>query len=199
MGEAQGGSKKMGKRVVIDLTDEEVTEVVAEEEEEEEEEIEEGVAKEEEKVVKEEDGVVKHEEGGAKQEEGLVKQEDEAEEEQAVAALLPQPFVCTGQPQQKITLTDEQKVIVQTAPPPGVTPQVVRITAAAGTGKTTTLEHVAKQMLKLGHVVKCLTFSKSAAEDAQSRMPNDINMQTSTIHSCAMQLSFPKSGQRVKL
>ena len=193
----------MGKRVVIDLTDEEVTEVVVEEEEEE---IEEGVAKEEEKVVKEEDGVVKHEEGRAKQEEGVVKQEegvikqeDEAEEEQAVAALLPQPFVCAAQPQQKITLTDEQKAIVQTVLPPGATPQVVRVTAAAGTGKTTTLEHVAKQMLKLGHVVKYLTFSKSAAEDAQSRMPNDINMQTSTIHSCAMQLSFPKSGQRVKL
>eukprot|EP00729_Bicosta_minor_P008944 gene8944-27223_t len=71
-------------------------------------------------------------------------------------------------------LTTEQKTIVDSACPPG-TPQIVRVTAAAGTGKTTVIIEVAKRLSSCGHTsIMYVTFNKTAAEDARNRIQSKI-------------------------
>ena len=52
--------------------------------------------------------------------------------------------------------------------------RVVRITAAAGTGKTTTLEMLAAKLVGLGHKVLYLVYNKVAQEEANSRFQRSI-------------------------
>ena len=72
---------------------------------------------------------------------------------------------------------------------------IVRVTAAAGTGKTTTLLHLALRCIDLGHTeVTYVTYSKASAVDAQTRiqalLPDDKKscIDASTLHSCAMRI-----------
>ena len=72
---------------------------------------------------------------------------------------------------------------------------MVRVNAAAGTGKTTVLIHLAIRLIDLGHKgVNYLTFSKASANDAKSRMQAALDdehksyVSASTLHSCAMRL-----------
>ena len=72
---------------------------------------------------------------------------------------------------------------------------IVRVTAAAGTGKTTTLLHLALRCIDLNHkLVTYVTFSKASAVDAEERiqalLPPDKKslIQASTLHSCAMRI-----------
>lgn len=74
---------------------------------------------------------------------------------------------------------------------------IVRVNAAAGTGKTTTLIHLADHCIRLGHKVKYVTFASAAAKDAKSRMCAYLNtngqqnkVSASTLHSCAMRLLY---------
>jgi len=97
-------------------------------------------------------------------------------------------------------LTAQQKAILDQAKPPfelsGIvkgqaqqTP-MVRITAAAGTGKTTTLVFLAKRLKELGHSqITFVTFSRCSARDAVVKM-NDMKLcnvvEVKTVHACAM-------------
>ena len=67
-------------------------------------------------------------------------------------------------------LTRQQRAIVNLAKSPGDIPagwgdvngELIRVTAAAGTGKTTTMEAVAERLLELGHpMVMYVTFTRS--------------------------------------
>ena len=62
-------------------------------------------------------------------------------------------------------LTDEQQAIIGFAKPPDAIPthgEIVRVTAAAGTGKTTCLVHVARRLIELGHKrIHYVTFNRS--------------------------------------
>lgn len=111
------------------------------------------------------------------------------------------------------SLSQQQLDVVKLARPPtnkcsndstnGSRPgYMVRVTAAAGTGKTTTLLHLAVRCLDLGHNnVTYVTFARASASDAKERIlqmmkthvdkaEKDIGqcITASTIHSCAMQL-----------
>ena len=72
---------------------------------------------------------------------------------------------------------------------------MVRVNAAAGTGKTTTLLHLATRCIDLGHKsVTYVTYSRASAKDAQDRMQSALDddhkhyVSASTMHSCAMRL-----------
>ena len=76
---------------------------------------------------------------------------------------------------------------------------MLRVTAAAGTGKTTMLLHLAIRCLDLGHTdVAYVTFSRAAASDAKKRIVEMMKLHkqggegdcvtASTLHSCAMRL-----------
>ncbi len=72
---------------------------------------------------------------------------------------------------------------------------IVRVTAAAGTGKTTTLLHLALRCIDLNHKqLTYVTYSKASAVDAQTRiqtlLPDDKKscIEASTLHSCAMRI-----------
>jgi superfamily I DNA/RNA helicase len=73
---------------------------------------------------------------------------------------------------------------------------MVRVNAAAGTGKTTTLLHLTARCIDLQHETVCyLTFSRAAAADAKDCMRAfleddgmDGRVVASTMHSCAMRL-----------
>jgi len=72
---------------------------------------------------------------------------------------------------------------------------MVRVNAAAGTGKTTTLLHLATRCIDLGHdSLTYVTYNRAAAEDAQDRMEAVLDeehkgcVKASTLHSCAMRL-----------
>jgi superfamily I DNA/RNA helicase len=89
-------------------------------------------------------------------------------------------------------LSEEQERILQQAQPPGVG-RTVRITSAAGTGKTTTLLKLAERFSQLGHDnIAYITFNKSAAGDARKRLAGTLSSRISvdarTLHSCAMSL-----------
>ena len=108
-----------------------------------------------------------------------------------------------------VTLSEEQYQIVARARPPprtGAFPKrhLVRITAAAGTGKTTTLIRLALRCIELGHDhLTYVTFSRASADDAKRRIEaallasSDFGSQqqrypiihASTLHSCAQQLN----------
>ena len=75
-------------------------------------------------------------------------------------------------------------------------PSVVRITAGAGTGKTTTILNLASKAAEKGHTyITYVTFSKAAAADGQQRIGASLARMTippivdaRTLHSCAMKL-----------
>jgi superfamily I DNA/RNA helicase len=86
--------------------------------------------------------------------------------------------------------TPEQLAIVNSAISPQAIPpkgHIVRITAAAGTGKTTTMRMVADKLVQLDHdSVLYLVFNRAAERDAHERMPRSIGC--STIHAQAKRL-----------
>ena len=84
-------------------------------------------------------------------------------------------------------LSEQQKAVVDTAKPPGIVGgklNVVRVTAGAGTGKTTTLEHLAMRLLDEGHksILYCV-FNRAAAKDAKARLPKQVMVKT--VHASA--------------
>jgi len=96
-----------------------------------------------------------------------------------------------------IQLTSEQNEILDTCKPPpteGIG-HLVRVTAAAGTGKTTTLLCLALRAAELGHQnITYLTFTKAAALDGMKRLSKALEESTlagkvaidaRTLHSCA--------------
>jgi superfamily I DNA/RNA helicase len=108
----------------------------------------------------------------------------------------------------EIQPTDEQSAIIKSAAtiqhpynPNETSPKykgkVVRVTAAAGTGKTTTLEMASIELLKQGHRVLHLVFNKAAQEEAYERIRSHIiqqgygalisNIKCSTMHAVALQ------------
>jgi F-box protein 18 (helicase) len=108
----------------------------------------------------------------------------------------------------EIQPTDEQSAIIKSAAtiqhpynPNETSPKykgkVVRVTAAAGTGKTTTLEMASIELLKQGHRVLYLVFNKAAQEEAYERIRSHIiqqgygalisNIKCSTMHAVALQ------------
>lgn len=98
-----------------------------------------------------------------------------------------------------ISLTPEQQCIIDTAQPPRPVGdnsfgKIVRVTAAAGSGKTTVLINLARVLHACGHTnIVYLSFSKASAEDARQRIQNlagDIKIDARTIHSCAYNLVF---------
>jgi superfamily I DNA/RNA helicase len=97
-------------------------------------------------------------------------------------------------------LSPEQQQICATVVVPTQQGAIVRVTSAAGTGKTTTLLELAKCAFQAGHTqITYLTFNKSAAEDAQRRIQqalqgNRVLLEASTIHSCAMRLLRRENG-----
>lgn len=95
--------------------------------------------------------------------------------------------------------TPEQQIIYsQCKPPGGDGPTIVRITAGAGSGKTTTILNLAEKAAKMGHThIVYVTFSKAAATDGHRRImeiiqnsgnPNPPLVQAQTLHACAMNL-----------
>jgi superfamily I DNA/RNA helicase len=83
--------------------------------------------------------------------------------------------------------SEQQSAIVQMAKAPGIG-SCCRITAAAGTGKTTTLELMSSELLKKGHLsnnVCYLTFNKTAVADAKLRLSHHVLCKT--LHSCAFE------------
>ena len=80
-----------------------------------------------------------------------------------------------GKPQNAIHLTEEQIAIVNLAKPPGLKRgEIIRVRAAAGTGKTTTLQQIVSSLASFGHTrISYVTFNKSAAMDAERRFSKD--------------------------
>ena len=79
---------------------------------------------------------------------------------------------------------------------------MIRINAAAGTGKTTTLLHLATRCIDLGHSsLTYLTFSKASAQDAKGRMQAVLDeehkhcVDAGTLHSCAIRLLTDSSAE----
>lgn len=85
---------------------------------------------------------------------------------------------------------------MSSATPPRVFHHMVRVNAAAGTGKTTTLLHLTARCINLQHESVCyLTFSRTVAVDAKDCMRAFLEdggldgwVVTSTMHSCTMRL-----------
>lgn len=87
---------------------------------------------------------------------------------------------------------------------------MVRVTAAAGTGKTTTLLHLAVRCLDLGHTnVTYVTFARASAADAKRRILDMMKVHghdctgsesitASTLHACAMQLVNDETADDVE-
>lgn len=97
-----------------------------------------------------------------------------------------------------ITLTKEQQAIIETCQPPIASSgkgQLIRVTAAAGTGKTTSLLSLALRAANLGHRrITYLTFTKAAAQDGTQRLSKALEnagllgkviVDARTLHSCA--------------
>lgn len=86
----------------------------------------------------------------------------------------------------KHRLTQEQIHILRTCNSPSAKPIIVRVTAAAGTGKTSTIVALAELAANLGHNrIIYVTFNKAAATDAQDRLRHVPQVQTRTFHSLA--------------
>lgn len=82
----------------------------------------------------------------------------------------------------KFKPTDEQQVIIDGVYEPG---EIVKITAYAGTGKTSTLELLARKIDEVNPNAQILylAFNKTVAREASSRFPD--NVIAKTIHSLA--------------
>ena len=90
----------------------------------------------------------------------------------------------------QVQLTEQQRAIVAAAKAPGDIPyggDIVRVIAAAGTGKTTTIIEMAKRHLTLGNRPLYVVFNKSAQVDAVRRF-NDSRVEVRTMHSLAWKL-----------
>jgi len=105
-----------------------------------------------------------------------------------------------------ITPTDEQNYIYSlTKKTDHPERHVVRITAGAGTGKTTTILQLAAKATKMGHThITYVTFSRAAADDGKRRISETLLqaldgrdqdhshtlplVEARTLHSCAMKL-----------
>jgi len=77
---------------------------------------------------------------------------------------------------------------------------IIRITAAAGTGKTETLLKLAQLAAGMNHnLITYVTFNKAAVQDGQRRLatvmehPHQLNART--MHSCAMALLHERRGK----
>jgi len=79
-----------------------------------------------------------------------------------------------------VKFTKEQTEIIQMAKKPGLSKgEIIRVKAAAGTGKTTTLQQIVCALASLGHKkISYVTFNKSAANDAGKRFYNDPVIKT---------------------
>eukprot|EP01043_Picozoa_sp_COSAG02_P057325 COSAG02_NODE_6939_length_3275_cov_3.165302_1_plen_804_part_00 len=93
-------------------------------------------------------------------------------------------------------LTVEQQAVLGTVQPPGVhpTPPIVRVSAGAGTGKTTTMEQLCRHLAAKGHRHgSYLVFGKAAQLDAEKRIRRaegtaDLpsGLQVTTVDACAL-------------
>lgn len=85
----------------------------------------------------------------------------------------------------EFTLTTEQSAILSVVRPPHLShdQKILRVTAGAGTGKTTTLLEYSKQLIRHGYQsVKYLSFNKTAAAEANCRFM-DPRVDCRTLHS----------------
>jgi len=83
------------------------------------------------------------------------------------------------------TLTSQQKDIIQFAPPPNSRGKILRVTAGAGTGKTTTVIQYANELVKKGHEkILYLTFNKNATRDASNKFQSS-HVECKTLHRAA--------------
>jgi hypothetical protein len=93
-------------------------------------------------------------------------------------------------------LTREQQAVVDAVQPPGTrpAPPIVRVSAGAGTGKTTTMEWLVRRLQSKGHSQgSYLVFGKAAQLDAEKRirggeaavqLPSDLRV--TTVDACAL-------------
>ena len=84
--------------------------------------------------------------------------------------------------------SSEQQAIIDLASPPDKVPSqkpIIRVTAAAGTGKTTTLIGFSNRLIDLKHTrITYLTFSKAGVVDAKKRLHPLVDC--NTIHATAL-------------
>lgn len=97
-------------------------------------------------------------------------------------------------------LTAEQEEILGHAAGPGDIPvegKVLRITAGAGAGKTTTLKELGKRLIDRGHRdIVYTTFNKAAAKDAEERLGSFAKCRT--LHSLAFEaVGLGSEGERL--
>jgi len=137
------------------------------------------------------------------------KRDERSEEESTVRSinLPPLPPNCPSIRDETLTiLSNQQLEVILAARPPtqlehvneGLSNRnhpIIRVNAAAGTGKTTTLIKLADHCIRLGHKVVYVTYGRAAAKDAKARMCAYLNntgqqnkVSASTLHSCAMRL-----------
>ena len=85
--------------------------------------------------------------------------------------------------------TAEQEAIINHAMSPQEVPRAGTLHSGAGTGKTTVQEGLAKRSRMLGHQnITNLTFNRSAAADAQSRLR--VSASCKTLLSVAFQVEY---------
>lgn len=92
-------------------------------------------------------------------------------------------------------LTKEQRDIIKQIDPPTKYPfrrgKLIRVTAGAGAGKTTTLLHLAQQCAILGHnLVTYLTFTKATAEDTTRKILQQLQDMPSNTDNCKKHLNL---------
>lgn len=112
----------------------------------------------------------------------------------------------------EVDLTEEQQAILDTCPTPDYRTeagkgQLTRITAAAGTGKTTTLLALALKGARQGHKhITYLTFTKAAVADGQQRLQkalsqsglsSNVVIEARTLHACAVKALKPFYGHNL--
>lgn len=89
---------------------------------------------------------------------------------------------------QNVLTIQQREIIAHAAPPEIKQKRILRITAGAGTGKTTTLIEYAKKLSLKGHRdILYLTFNKSSQRDAELRFNRTSYVTVKTLHSQAFQ------------
>ena len=113
-------------------------------------------------------------------------------------------------------LTRQQRAIVNLAKEPRLIPErttlngeivngeIIRVTAAAGTGKTFTMEAVAERLLELGHKkVMYVTFTRAQKKDAEARFRKALGerypggVEVKTLHALAGELICAPHKERI--